>query len=95
MTRKKDEPAGSMLPLPLQFLAAWLAVWLGRVLQPGGRLPDGQEPDPARRRLGGGRMRFTDAERRRLRRAGQADGAESVGEGGDHREARNDSALVP
>jgi hypothetical protein len=21
------------LPLPLQFLAAWLAVWLGRVLQ--------------------------------------------------------------
>jgi len=22
-----------MLPLPLQFLAAWLAVWLGRVLQ--------------------------------------------------------------
>ncbi len=24
---------GLELPLPLQFLAAWLAVWLGRVLQ--------------------------------------------------------------
>ncbi len=24
---------GPDLPLPLQFLAAWLAVWLGRVLQ--------------------------------------------------------------
>jgi hypothetical protein len=24
---------GLTLPLPLQFLAAWLAVWLGRVLQ--------------------------------------------------------------
>jgi len=22
-----------MLPLPVQFLASWLAVWLGRVLQ--------------------------------------------------------------
>jgi hypothetical protein len=33
VSKSKDEPAGSMLPLPLQFLAAWLAVWLGRVLQ--------------------------------------------------------------
>ena len=24
---------GLTIPLPLQFLAAWLAVWLGRVLQ--------------------------------------------------------------
>jgi hypothetical protein len=24
---------GAMFPLPLQFMAAWLAVWLGRVLQ--------------------------------------------------------------
>ena len=24
---------GTTLPLPLQFLAAWLPVWLGRVLQ--------------------------------------------------------------
>ena len=28
VSKTKDEPAGSMLPLPLQFLAAWLAVWL-------------------------------------------------------------------
>jgi len=33
VTRKRDEPTGSMLPLPFQFLAAWLAVWLGRVLR--------------------------------------------------------------
>jgi hypothetical protein len=33
VSRKSDEPTGSTLPLPLQFLAAWLAVWLGRVLQ--------------------------------------------------------------
>jgi hypothetical protein len=33
VSSKKDESNGSKLPLPLQFLAAWLAVWLGRVLQ--------------------------------------------------------------
>jgi hypothetical protein len=33
VTRKKDEPTGSMLPLPLQFPAAWLAVWLGLMLR--------------------------------------------------------------
>ena len=33
MSRKKAEPSGSMLPLPLQFLAAWLAVWFQRALQ--------------------------------------------------------------
>jgi putative transposase len=54
-----------MLPLPLQFLAAWLAVWLGRVLQ--------QEVDYLRaenrllrEKLGGRKLRLTDAERRRL-----------------------------
>ena len=65
VTRKKDEPTGSMLPLPLQFLAAWLAVWLGQVLQ--------QEVDYLtaenrllREKLGGRKLRLTDAERRRL-----------------------------
>jgi hypothetical protein len=29
----KAETTSPMLPLPVQFLAAWLAVWLGRVLQ--------------------------------------------------------------
>lgn len=33
MSRSKDESSGSMLPLPLQFLAAWLAVWFARALQ--------------------------------------------------------------
>jgi len=33
VSTKKDKPNGSMLQLPLQFWAAWLAVWLGRVLQ--------------------------------------------------------------
>jgi hypothetical protein len=28
-----EAKTGLTLPLPLQFLAAWLAVWLGRVLQ--------------------------------------------------------------
>jgi hypothetical protein len=53
-----------MLPPPLQFLAAWLAVWLGRVLQ--------QEVDYLtaenrllREKLGGRKLRLTDAERRR------------------------------
>jgi hypothetical protein len=33
VSRKKAEPLGSMLPLPLQFLAAWLAVRFARALQ--------------------------------------------------------------
>jgi hypothetical protein len=33
VSRMKDEFNGSMLPLTLQFLAAWLAVWFRRVLQ--------------------------------------------------------------
>jgi hypothetical protein len=28
----KTKTTGTMLPLPLQFMAAWLAVWLDRVL---------------------------------------------------------------
>jgi hypothetical protein len=62
-----------MLPLPLQFLAAWFAVWLGRVLQ--------QEVDylmaenrVLRERLGNKKLRLTVAERRRLRRTVMANG---------------------
>jgi hypothetical protein len=33
VSRKKAEALGSMLPLPLQFLAAWLGVWFARALQ--------------------------------------------------------------
>jgi hypothetical protein len=33
VSRKKAGLLGSMLPMPLQFLAAWLAVWFQRALQ--------------------------------------------------------------
>jgi putative transposase len=65
VSRKKAEPSGSMLPLPLQFLAAWLAVWFERVLQ--------QQVDYLtaenkilKEKLGDRRMQLTDADRRRL-----------------------------
>ena len=61
MSKTKDGPTGSMLPLPVQFLASWLAVWLGRVLQ--------QEVDylmaenrVLREKLGGKKLRLTVAE---------------------------------
>ena len=43
--RKKGESNGSMLPLPVQFLAARLAAWFGRVLR---QQVDrrGRDPDP-------------------------------------------------
>jgi hypothetical protein len=65
VSRKKAEPSGSMLPLPLQFLAAWLVVWFERVLQ--------QQVDYLmaenkilKKRLGDRRLQLTDADRRRL-----------------------------
>jgi transposase InsO family protein len=56
---------GLTLPLPLQFLAAWLAVWLGRVLQ---EQVDFLKAENRlfREKLGTKRIRLTDAERRRL-----------------------------
>jgi hypothetical protein len=63
--RKKAEALGSMLPLPLPFLAAWLAVWFARALQ--------QQIDYLmaenqilRERLGDRELDLTDADRRRL-----------------------------
>jgi hypothetical protein len=75
------------LPLPLQFLAAWLAVWLERVLQ---AQVDylGAENRLLRERLGAKRLQLTDA-------AGQALGEERVGGSGYDRVPRDDSALVP
>jgi hypothetical protein len=65
VSRKKGEPSGSMLPLPLQFLAAWLAVWFARTLQ--------QQVDYLmaenrilKEKLGNQKLRLTDADRRRL-----------------------------
>ncbi|HEX7506138.1 MAG TPA: hypothetical protein VF550_05160, partial [Polyangia bacterium] len=54
-----------MLPLPVQFLAAWLAVWLGRVL----RLQIDylkEENRALKQQLGDRKLRLTDATRRRL-----------------------------
>jgi hypothetical protein len=54
-----------MLPLPLQFLAAWLSVWFARALQ--------QQVDYLmaenkilKEKLGDQRLHLTDADRRRL-----------------------------
>jgi len=62
--------AGPALPRPLQFLAAWLAVWLGRVLQEqvGFLLAENRL---LREKLGGKRIRLSDAERRRLATLGK------------------------
>jgi len=61
---------GLTLPLPLQFLAAWLAVWLERVLQ---EQVDylRAENRALREKLGNKRIRLTDAERRRLATLGK------------------------
>jgi putative transposase len=65
VSRTKDRSGGSTLPLPLQFLAAWLAVWLGRALQ------DQVDYLKAENRvlmnsLGTNKLRLTGADRRRL-----------------------------
>ena len=52
------------LTLPLQFLAAWLAVWLDRVLQEQVDLLNA-ENQLLKEKLGTRRLRLTDAERRR------------------------------
>ncbi len=74
---------GLTLPLPLQFLAAWLGVWLGRVRQEQVDFLKA-ENRLLREKLGTKRIRLTDAERRRLATLGLVDGAlnkPAVGEG--------------
>jgi len=79
VSKTKDELAGSMLPLPVQLLAAWLAVWLGSVLQ--------QEVDylmaenrVLRERLGNKKLRLAVAERRRLAVLGEQLGRKALAE---------------
>jgi hypothetical protein len=69
-TMPKTKTTGTMLPLPLQFLAARLAVWLGRVLQEQVDFLKA-ENRLLREKLGGKRIRLTDAERRRLATLGK------------------------
>jgi hypothetical protein len=61
---------GQSLPLPLQFMAAWLAVWLGRVLQEQVDFLKA-ENRLLKEKLGTKRIRLTDAERRRLATLGK------------------------
>jgi len=68
---------GLDLPLPLQFLAAWLAVWLGRVLQEQVDYLKA-ENHLLRDKLGPKRVRLTDAERRRLAALGKALGRKGL-----------------
>jgi hypothetical protein len=62
--------AGTDLPLPLQFLAAWLAAWLSRVLQAQVDFLKA-ENRLLREKLGTKRIPLTDAERRRLATLGK------------------------
>ena len=66
-----------MLPLPLQFMAAWLAVWLGRVLQEQIDYLKA-ENQLLQEKLGTKRVRLTDAERRRLATLGKALGRKGL-----------------
>jgi putative transposase len=65
------------LPLPLQFLAAWIGVWLGRALQ---AQVDYLKAENLllREKLGTKRLRLTDAERRRLAMLGKAVGRKGL-----------------
>ena len=65
------------LPLPLQFLAAWIGVWLGRVLQEQVDYLKA-ENHLLREKLGTKRLRLTDAERRRLAMLGKALGRKGL-----------------
>jgi hypothetical protein len=62
---------GLDLPLPLQFLATWLSVWLERVLQAQVDYLRA-ENRLLREKLGAKRLQLTDAERRRLATLGKA-----------------------
>jgi hypothetical protein len=68
---------GLTIPLPLQILAAWLAVWLGRVLQEQVDFLKA-ENRLLREKLGTKRIRLTDAERRRLATLGKALGRKGL-----------------
>ena len=65
------------LPLPLQFLAAWIGVWLG---DNQARVIEYQRAENAAllERLGKHRLRLTDRERRRLAKLGKALGRKAL-----------------
>jgi hypothetical protein len=69
--------AGNPLPLPLQFLAAWIGMWLG---EHQARVIEYQRAENAAllERLGKRRLRLTDGERRRLAKLGKALGRKAL-----------------
>src|SRR5450631_1765197 len=81
------------LPLPLQFLAAWIATWLG---EHQARMIEYQRAENAAllERLGKHRLRLTDGERRRLAKLGKALGRKALQQGGHHRHTGHDPPLV-
>src|SRR5450432_2030019 len=83
-----------LLPLPLQFLAAWIGMWVG---EHQARVIAYQRAENAAllERLGKHRLRLTDGERRRLAKLGKALGRKAFATGGDHRDAGHHSAVVP
>jgi hypothetical protein len=66
------------LPVLLQFLAAWLAVWLGRALQEQVEYLKAENL-LLREKLGTQRVMLTDAERRRLATLGKVLGRKGLG----------------
>ena len=79
MSRTKDVPSGPTLPLPLQFLAAWLGVSFARVLQ---HQVDylKAENRVLKKRLGANKLRLTDADRCRLAVLGKKLGRKALAE---------------
>jgi transposase len=67
------------LPVPLQFMAAWVGAWLGRH-QTRTIAYLRAENRALREQLGGRRIRLTDAQRRRLAELGKAVGRKGLGE---------------
>jgi transposase len=65
------------VPLPLQFLAAWLAVWIERVLQSQVDYLRAENRLP-REKLGAKGLQLTDAERRKLGTLGKALGRKGL-----------------
>src|ERR1700690_1458997 len=75
----KTAKAEKLLPLPLQFLAAWIGMWLG---EHHARVIEYQRAENAAlfERLGKHRLRLTDGERRRLAKRGKALGRKALRE---------------
>src|SRR5450432_1644301 len=77
MGRTAKTATTTSLPLPLQFLAAWIATWLG---EHQARMIEYQRAENAAllERLGKHRLRLTDGERRRLAKLGKALGRKAL-----------------